>query len=251
MPTKICVVGSANVDLTFRTSRLPLPGETLAGQVFHLGFGGKGANQAVIAARLGAAVTLVARLGDDAFGRESLHHLQAEGLDVSHVGFDAGRSTGVAGIIVDDEARNCILVVPGANFGLTAEDVRAARSALEAAVVVLCQMEVPLEATLAAFRLARAARVLTILNPAPAMGLPPELIRLTDLCVLNETELETLTDLPAGTLEQVEAGARTLQRSGVRAVIVTLGARGTARGRFDPPSRSGFGRSGAGSHRGR
>src|SRR4051812_14308679 len=117
MPTasRICVVGSANVDLTFRTQRLPKPGETLAGHSFHLGFGGKGANQAVAAARLKATVCLVARVGNDAFGQESLRRYQVEGLDTAFVRVDGERPTGTAAIVVDDQAQNCILVVSGAN----------------------------------------------------------------------------------------------------------------------------------------
>src|SRR4051812_35602768 len=110
---RICVVGSANVDLTFRAARLPRPGETLAGHDFRLDFGGKGANQAVAAARLGAGVSLVARLGDDPFGREALRRLRAEGLDIENARIDPGRPTGTASIVVDDSAQNCILVVPG------------------------------------------------------------------------------------------------------------------------------------------
>src|SRR5947209_16241444 len=138
----ICVIGSANVDLTFRTARLPRPGETLTGQAFHLGFGGKGANQAVMARRLGAPVSLVARLGDDAFGREYLRHLEAQGLDARNVQLDAERSTGVAAIVVDEQARNCILVVPGANLGLSPRDVELAAAVIQSAAVVLGQMEV-------------------------------------------------------------------------------------------------------------
>src|SRR5438132_9307311 len=123
-PVRICVVGSSNVDLTFRTARMPLIGETLSAHQFHLAFGGKGANQAVTAARLGAAVTLVARIGNDAFGQESLRHLRADGLDTTHVRIDSERPTGSAVIIVDDAARNCILVVAGANGGLSPQDVR-------------------------------------------------------------------------------------------------------------------------------
>src|SRR5438093_3341078 len=116
---RICVVGSSNVDLTFRTPRMPRVGETLAGHGFHFAFGGKGANQAVTAARLGATVSLVARVGNDAFGQESLRHLRTDGLDTTHVRVDVGRPTGTAAIIVDDAARNCILVVAGANAGLS------------------------------------------------------------------------------------------------------------------------------------
>src|SRR5580765_2387915 len=127
---RICVVGSANVDLTFRTARLPRPGETLAGQSMHVGMGGKGANQAVAAARLGAEVTFVARVGDDAFGKEAIGRYRAEGIDTSYVRQDNNRPTGTAAIVVDDEAENCIIVVPGANAGLTPEYVREASSAI-------------------------------------------------------------------------------------------------------------------------
>src|SRR5207237_10796204 len=190
---RICVVGSANVDLTFRTPRLPAPGETLAGRSFHLGFGGKGANQAVMAARLGAHVALVGRVGHDLFGEQTARHLRGQGVDTAHLRADARHPTGVASIAVDDRAQNCILVVPGANAGLTPADVRQAADAIRAAAVVLCQLEVPVDAVLEAFRVARGAGVRTVLNPAPALPLPDELLRLTDLCVPNETEAEQLT----------------------------------------------------------
>jgi ribokinase len=223
---RICVVGSSNIDLTFRTSRLPRPGETLAGLAFQLGFGGKGANQAVMAAQLGARVTMVSKLGADSFGEEILHNFQKHGIDTAHVRRDDQRSTGVAAIIVDEQARNCILVVPGANLGLTPADVQAATAAIQAADVLLCQLEVPVEVTLAAFRLAKAAAVRTILNPAPAAPLPDELLALTDLCVPNETEVELLTGLAAPGLAEAEAAARLLLDRGPRTVIVTLGDRG-------------------------
>ncbi len=225
-PPRLCVVGSANIDLTFRTARLPRPGETLIGTAVNLGFGGKGANQAVMAARLGAQVTLVGKLGRDGFAEESRRNLQQEGIDATHVGADDGRSSGVAAIIVDDEARNCILVVPGANEGVTPADVRRAAAAIESAAFVLCQLEVPVETSLEAFRIARATGVGTILNPAPAAALPDELLRLTDLCIPNETEIEVLTGQPASTPAQAATAADILRRRGAKTVIVTLGANG-------------------------
>jgi ribokinase len=223
---RLCVVGSANVDLTFRTPRLPRPGETLAGHSFRLDGGGKGANQAVAAARLGARVALVACLGDDAFGREALARYRAEGLDTSWVRLDGSRPTGTAAIVVDDAAQNSIVVVAGANAGLSAVDVDRAAAAVRGAAVVLCQLETPLEATLAAFRLARAAGVRTVLTPAPAAALPDELYRLCDLCVPNETEAELLTGRAVGGPGDAETAAGELRRRGVRAVVVTLGERG-------------------------
>jgi ribokinase len=164
-PPRICVVGSANVDLTFRTPRLPRPGETLAGHAFHLGMGGTGANQAVAAARLGAAVTFVARVGNDPFGQEAISRYRAEGMDTSFVRQDAHCPTGTAAIMVDDTAENCIIVVAGADANLSLEDVSAAAQAIQSADVVLCQLETPLAVTLEAFRLARAAGVRTVLTP--------------------------------------------------------------------------------------
>jgi ribokinase len=223
---RICVVGSVNVDLIFRTDRLPRPGETLTGRAFQRAFGGKGANQAVTAARLGASVSLIARIGNDALGAESLRHLEAQGLDVTHVRVEEEESTGVAGIVVDDRAQNCILVVGGANLRLSARDVRDAGAAVRSADVLLGQMEVPQETTLEAFRVARAAGVRTILNPAPATVLADELLRLSDLCVPNETEIEALTGFPVTGVAEAEAAAREMQRRGAGAVIVTLGQRG-------------------------
>jgi ribokinase len=219
-------VGSTNVDLFFRTSRLPRPGETLAGQAFHLGYGGKGANQAVMAARLGARVSMVGRVGRDVFGEGALRNYQQEQVETAHVRLDGERPTGVASIVVDDAAENCILVVAGANQGLTPGDVREAAAVVQAADVVLCQLEVPVASCLEAFRLARAAGVRTVLNPAPAAALPDELLQLTDLCVPNETEIEALTGVSAATPDGAEAAARALRRRGPRTVIVTLGARG-------------------------
>jgi ribokinase len=223
---RICVVGSSNTDLTFRTPRLPRPGETLAGHGFQLGFGGKGANQAVMAARLGARVAVVSKVGRDAFGAQTLENYRREGIDTTHLLIDEARPSGVAAIVVDDDARNCILVVPGANLGLSPDDVRRATPVIRDADVLLCQLEVPLETTLEAFRVARAAGVRTVLNPAPAAPLADELLRLTDLCVPNETELESLTGMAAATVEEAAAAARELARRGRQAVIVTLGSRG-------------------------
>jgi ribokinase len=220
------VVGSSNIDLTFRTTRLPASGETLAGHGFHLGYGGKGGNQAVMAARLGGHVTLVSRVGRDVFGEGALANYRAAGIDTTHVRADDRLPSGVAAIVVDDQARNCILVVPGANQKLSPSDVRKAIVPLQSASVLLCQLEVPLETTLEAFRLAHAASVRTILNPAPAADLPEELLRLTDLCVPNESELELLTGRTIGNQDDAAEAARLLLGRGAGTVIVTLGARG-------------------------
>jgi ribokinase len=222
----VCVVGSANIDLTFRTVRWPAANETVAARSLQVGCGGKGANQAVMAALLGASVRLIARVGSDAFGKHLLDNLRASGVDTQFVGADPTRPTGMASILVDDEARNCIVVADGANGGLTPDDVRKADDCLRAAKVVLCQLETPLDTTLEAFRIARAAGVRTILNPAPARPLPDDLLKLTDLCVPNETEAALLTGAATATLEGASEAARCLRRLGPGAVIITLGSRG-------------------------
>lgn len=225
-PPRVCVVGSSNIDLTFRTTRLPRRGETLTGQAFQLGFGGKGANQAVMAARLGARVTMISRVGRDLFGEQTLHNYQQHGIDTTHVRRDAEQPTGTAAIIVEDSGQNCILIVAGANAALTPEDVRAAQALVRESNLVLCQLEVPMETTREALVLARAAGVRTILNPAPAVPLPDELLRLSDLCIPNETEAELLTGQRVTTPEEAKAAAEILQQRGAGAVLVTLGERG-------------------------
>jgi ribokinase len=223
---RVCVVGSCNIDLTFRTARLPRPGETLAGRAFLLGFGGKGANQAVMAARLGAAVAMVGKVGRDVFGERALANFRDQGIDTTHVATDEQEATGTAAILVDDAANNCILVVPGANQGLGPADVRAAAAVIEAADVLLCQLEVPVETTLEAFRIARAGGVRTVFNPAPAAELPDELFRLTDLCVPNETEAEQLTGVSVSSVGAATEAGHALRRRGADRVVVTLGERG-------------------------
>jgi ribokinase len=222
-PSRICVVGSANVDLTFRTPRLPRAGETLAGYSLHVGMGGKGANQAVAAARLGAEVAFVARVGNDAFGSEAVRQYQAEGIDASFVRRDASGPTGTAAIVVDDAAENCILIVSGANAKLSPADVREAASAIERADAVLCQLETTLEASLEAFRLARAAGKRTILTPAPVVPLPDELLRHCDICIPNRTEIESLVGHTVRSQDEALTAAKALMARGVQTVVVTMG----------------------------
>lgn len=225
-PAKICVVGSSNIDLITRVPRLPRLGETMVGHSFHLGYGGKGANQAVMAAKLGARVTMVTKLGGDVFGNNTLENYQAHGIDTTFVLFDPAHASGVAPIFVDDHAQNFIVIVPGANDRLTPSDARAAAQAIRSADVLVCQLEIPLETTLEAFRIAKSGNVRTILNPAPAALLPDELLALTDFCVPNETETELLTGASARHLVEAEAAARTLLARGAQAVVLTLGDRG-------------------------
>ena len=223
---KICVVGSCNIDLTFRVPRLPRPGETVAAHALHQGFGGKGANQAVAAAKLGAQVTMIARVGNDLFGQQTLDNLRGHRIDTIFVGNDPAQPTGLASIYVSDAGENCIAVAAGANGRLTPADVHAAAGAIRAADAVICQLETPVASTIEAFRIARSAGVRTILNPAPAMPLPGELLALTDIAVPNETELAQLTGRSTATPDALESAARALRDGGPRVVVATLGAAG-------------------------
>lgn len=226
---RICMVGSSNIDLIARVPRLPAPGETLIGSKFQMGFGGKGANQAVMAAKLGAQVSVVTRVGRDIFGEDTVKNYRKFGIDTTYVLFDDERFSGVAPITVDENTgQNSIIIVPGANDGLSPADVRAAASVIQSADALICQLEVPIATTHEALRVAREApkRVLTIFNPAPAAEFPDDLLRLTDVFAPNEVEAAMLTGMPASTPEDAERAARAMQARGATTVIITLGDRG-------------------------
>lgn len=226
MNPDVCVVGSAMTDLVVRTPRLPRPGETLVGSSFTEGFGGKGANQAVMAARLGARVGVVMKLGRDAFGDRTLQHYRDEGLDTAFVGRADGPS-GVALITVaENSGENVIALAPGANLTLSPADVRAAKGAVQGAAVIAAQLETPQDATLEAFRLAREGRTRTLLNPAPAATLDADLLALIDVLVPNEGEAGLLLGRPIESDRDAEDAAVALTERGPEVVVITLGARG-------------------------
>jgi ribokinase len=225
---KITVVGACNIDLISYVPRLPALGETLHGTRFQMGFGGKGANQAVMAAKLGADVTMITKLGRDVFGENTLKNFEQLGISTRHVHFTDQASSGVAPIAVDPEGRNSIIIVTGANDLLTPAEIEAAKVDIAASSVMVCQLEIPLGLNLAALRLARAAGVSTIFNPAPAKSnLPAEIYRLSDVFCPNETETHLLTGMPVTTLAEAESAARELLARGTGAVILTLGERGS------------------------
>jgi ribokinase len=226
MKASIAVVGSANMDLVARAPRMPRPGETVIGGDLATVPGGKGANQAVAAARLGADVSFVGRIGDDAFGSKLLRNLSAEGVSTRCLGLAPGAATGVALIIVDDTGQNSIVVAPGANMRLTVADVEAARDVICAASVLLLQLESPMEAVTRAAELAQAHDVTVVLNPAPAQSVPSRLISLIDVIVPNESETAMLTGEPVDTESKGEQAARALLGMGIETVILTLGERG-------------------------
>lgn len=222
----IVVFGSINMDLVVRTPRFPAPGETLTGRTFFTASGGKGANQAVAAARLGATTRMVGRVGDDMLGTALLENLRTAGVDASGVQTDAGVPTGTALIVVDDAAENQIIIVPGANGEVGGAELARLEQVLEGAKLLLLQLEVPLEAVLAAAAAARARGVTVMLDPAPARALPAVLYQTVDILTPNESEAALLLGAPVRTQEEALQAARALQARGTPRVIVKLGARG-------------------------
>jgi len=225
---KICVVGACNLDLISYVPRLPSMGETLHGNRFQMGFGGKGANQAVMAAKLGGEVTMVTKLGQDVFGENTLKNFESWGVNTQHVHFTDQAFSGVAPIAVDTAGHNSIIIVTGANDLLTGAEVEAARPAIAASSVLVCQLEIPLDISLAALRIARQEGVKTIFNPAPALSeIPQEFYHLSDIFCPNETETELLTGRSVESQEEAAKAAKVLIERGAASVILTLGERGS------------------------
>ena len=223
---KILVIGSSNTDMVVRADRLPRPGETVLGGTFFMNPGGKGANQAVAAARLGGQVAFVCKTGDDLFGSEARRLFREEGIDTSHLLTDPSAPSGVALITVDRQAENCIVVAPGANANLTPDDLRRAASAFEQADIVLLQLEIPMETVEQAALTARATGKRVVLNPAPATAIPARLLAALDLITPNETEAEAITGIGIADRRTADEAARRLAATGAKQVVITLGAQG-------------------------
>jgi ribokinase len=223
---RVVVVGSSNTDMVVKCSRLPRPGETVTGGTFVMVPGGKGANQAVAAARLGAEVIFVARVGADTFGDAAVAGYQKEGICTDYILRDPEAHTGVALIMVDEAGENLIAVASGANHRLSPEDVFRAASAFQGARVVLVQLEIPLPAVEAAVAMGHHYQIPVILNPAPAVPLEESLLARIDILTPNETEAEGLTGIRCEDESSAEKAARLLLAKGVRHVIVTLGSKG-------------------------
>lgn len=235
MKPKIVVIGSANTDFVAGVSRFPQPGETVMGHGFTKFFGGKGANQAVSAARLGAEVAFVARLGKDVEGDEALHHYQNEGINTDFISRDDSESSGAALIMVDTNGENIIAVAPGANSKLTPNDIEMAEIAIKDADCVLLQLEIPLESVDAGIKLANKHNVQVILNPAPAVKLPSSMLKMVDVLTPNEPEATILSDnleilaknvvITKGAIGALIAGKNELNIPGYKVdVIDTTGA---------------------------
>lgn len=226
MPDQILVIGSSNTDMVVKTDRLPTPGETVLGGTFLMNPGGKGANQAVAAARLGGRVTFVANVGNDIFGQQAVASFQREGIDITYVRIDAGQPSGVALINVDAADENSITVAPGANAHLHPADTETALQTAHPGTLVMLQLEIPLATVEYVVRRAAERSLRVILNPAPAQSLSPGLFPHLFLITPNETETELLTGIPVSDPASAEQAARKLHAMAVANVVITLGAKG-------------------------
>ena len=224
---RIAVVGSANIDLTTFTDKFPKPGETMFAPRFDLGFGGKGANQAVAARLCGAEVFMVARVGNDLFGPATIENFKKLDIDPTHVKQVEGLSSGVAPIFVEPNGQNRILVVKGANDALKPADVDAASETLKTADCIVLQFEIPLETVYYTVGFARKHGIRCIVNPAPAQPVDLAALKDLDYFVPNETEAETVTGLPVKSVDDAKKCAQKFLDGGLKRVIITLGANGS------------------------
>ena len=222
----VVVIGSSNMDMTVRCAELPVPGQTILGSDFRMNPGGKGANQAFAAAKLGARTQLVARLGNDLFAEGSCGSFSDVDLGTDYVVRDKDVASGVALIFVDENGENQIVVAPGANRRLSPADVDAARPVIESARVMILQLEIPMETVVHAAQMAIENQTRVILNPAPARPLPAALLEKVDILIANETEILVLTGVDEVGMHTAGAACRPLLQAGVESVITTLGKQG-------------------------
>ena len=226
MTPQVVVVGSVNMDLMLRCPHLPLPGETVLGSDFRTLPGGKGANQSVAAARLGASVSLIGCVGGDSFGQQAMSALRAEGIDLTHLYVVANEATGVAMVLVEDSGENSITLAPGVNAALSVERIDAASAVIAGAALLVCQLETPLASIQRAIAIAHAAGVPVLLNPAPAQTLTDALLRQVTWLVPNEGEARLLSSCALANPADAQDAAQALVRRGATSVIMTLGAQG-------------------------
>ena len=226
MKPRITVVGSVNMDLVFRTPRMPAVGETLLGHEFRQIPGGKGANQAVAAARQGADVSFIGAVGDDGFGDFSQQCLAKEGINIQHLARVAGIATGVAGILVEDNGSNSIVLAAGANATLNVDQIEAATSVIGAAQLLLCQLETPVDTVTRAIAIAHAQGVKVVLNPAPAQQLDSALLKQVDYLIVNETEASQLSGISVSSQASAQQASERLLELGVGTVLLTMGGDG-------------------------
>jgi len=224
---KIVVVGSSNTDMVIKLERLPAPGETIIGEEFLMAAGGKGANQAVAAAKLGGDITFIARVGSDVFGKQAIQNFQNEGINTDFIIADKENASGVALIYVDKKGENTIAVASGANSKLSIEDVKAAEHEIRNADLMLLQLEIPLETVRYAAQLALEAGVKVVLNPAPAKELDETLLRTITILTPNESEAELLTGIKVDDEKSAIRAAEVLKERGVSEIVITMGAKGS------------------------
>ena len=223
---KVVVVGSFNMDLVVKAGRRPQTGETLMGEEFGMFIGGKGSNQAIAAARLGANVTMIGRLGTDLFGDTLMAAHAAEGICTDYITRDTEVGTGVASILIDADGDNSIVLVPQANMRLSVQDIEQGSESIAAADVLLLQLEVPIAASQRAAEIAKSNGATVVLNPAPAQELPDDFLAQVDILTPNEVETESLSGVRVSTVTDAERAAKVLLDKGLSAVILTLGEQG-------------------------
>ena len=225
-PPYILVAGSSNTDMVINSTHLPAPGETIIGSAFFMNPGGKGANQAVAAARLGAHVTFICKTGNDIFGKQAAEIFENEGIDISYLLEDPANPSGVALITVDDNGENTIVVASGSNGTLSRADIEHSKNVIENASVVLMQLEIPLDTVQYVAAIAREKNVRVILNPAPACDLPLSLMKNISIITPNEREAEMLTGITVNNFDTAKEAAKSLSSKGIETVIITLGPKG-------------------------
>jgi ribokinase len=223
---KIVVIGSSNTDMVIKAARLPVPGETIIGDTFMMNQGGKGANQAVAAARLGGEVTFISKIGNDLFGKQSIELYHAEGIHTNHIFSDPDHPSGVALISVDAHGENCILVASGANGTLSPADIEKARQEIETAYLVLMQLEIPIQTVEYAAEIAYRKGIKVILNPAPAQALSNRLLKCLHIITPNTTEAEILSGVKVTGWDSAKEALDVISAKGVGIVVLTLGSLG-------------------------
>lgn len=223
---KIIVVGSSNTDMVIKTTQLPAPGETIIGGEFLMNAGGKGANQAVGAARLGGDVIFICKVGNDIFGSQAIEGFKQENINTEHISVDNETPSGVALINVDAKGENSITVASGANGKLSKADIDNAKSCFKAGNILLVQLEIPIETVEYAVKKAKNVGMSTILNPAPAASLSDDIFPYLDFITPNETEAELLTGIKVTDVASANRASEILQKKGVKSVIITLGSKG-------------------------
>ncbi len=224
--SRIVVIGSINTDMVVRSSQIPLPGQTLMGHSFTTTGGGKGANQAVAAARLGADVSLIARIGNDAFGEMSVESFKKEKISTENIYTDSDAPSGVAFILVDDKGENIIVVAPGANAALNEKDIQDAEDVIKKAGIVLLQLEIPMLTVAEGIRLAKKHNRMVMLNPAPAAPIPEEILHLVDIITPNQTEALMLTGIAVNDALTAQQACDVLHGMGILTIIITMGEQG-------------------------